>query len=121
MIDMDLKRQILQACWQGLVRLFILQEARKGPIYGVRLKKLLARQGYAISSGSLYPMLHQLEEGGALRSRIRIFRGRARKYYELTPLGLRVLQEIKAALPLCLTAPDQDSTLAAANDLAELK
>lgn len=84
---MDLKRLILQACWQGLVRLIILQEACKGPIYGVRLKKLLSRHGYAISSGSLYPMLHQLEAGGALRSRIRIFRGRARKYYELTPKG----------------------------------
>lgn len=118
---MNLKRQILQACWQGLVRLFILQEACKGPIYGVRLKKLLARQGYAISSGSLYPMLHQLEEGGALRSRIRIFRGRARKYYELTPLGLRVLQEVKAALLPCLTASDPEPTPAAANDLAELK
>lgn len=121
MRDMDLKRQILQACWQGLVRLFILQEARKGPIYGVRLKKLLARQGYAISSGSLYPMLHQLEEGGALRSRIRIFRGRARKYYDLTPLGLKLLLDIKAALPLGLTAPDPELTPAAANDLTELK
>lgn len=95
---MDLKRLILQACWQGLVRLIILQEACKGPIYGVRLKKLLSRHGYAISSGSLYPMLHQLEAGGALRSRIRIFRGRARKYYELTPQGEKLLQDIKAAL-----------------------
>lgn len=118
---MDVKRLILQACWQGLVRLYILQEARRGPIYGVRLKKLLAQHGYAISSGSLYPILHQLEAGGALRSRIRVFRGRARKYYELTPLGLRVLQEIQAALPLCLTGPGQDSTPAAANDQTELK
>lgn len=95
---MILKRQILQACWQGLVRLFVLQQACRGPVYGVRLKKVLARHGYVISSGSLYPILHQLEEGGALRSRIRIFRGRARKYYELTPLGLSLLREIKADL-----------------------
>jgi DNA-binding PadR family transcriptional regulator len=120
MIDMDLKRQILQACWQGLVRLFILQEARKGPIYGVRLKKLLARQGYAISSGSLYPMLHQLEEGGALRSRIRIFRGRARKYYDLTPLGLKLLLDIKAALPPCLSGLPEETAPAPEAGLVNL-
>ncbi|MGB8990996.1 MAG: PadR family transcriptional regulator [Desulfobaccales bacterium] len=92
---MDIKRQISQTFWQGLVRLIILHQANLGPVYGGRLIKYFRSLGYEISPGSLYPLLHSLEKANFLHCRIRIFRGRARKYYELTPEGQDCLEALR--------------------------
>jgi PadR family transcriptional regulator PadR len=92
---MDYRQQISQSFWQGLTRLVVLHQASQGPIYGGRLSKFLREQGYAISPGSLYPLLHQLEKAGLLQSRLRVYRGRARKYYEITPTGQACLAEVR--------------------------
>jgi len=42
--------------------------------------------------------LHSLEKASFLHSRIRIFRGRARKYYELTPEGQDCLEALRQEL-----------------------
>ncbi len=91
---MDLHRQISQAFWQGMVKLVVLHQANLGPVYGGRLSKYFHSLGYEISPGSLYPMLHSLEKANLLNCRIKVFKGRARKYYELTPQG----QDCLAAL-----------------------
>jgi PadR family transcriptional regulator PadR len=87
--------QIYQAFWQGVVRLVILHQASVGPVYGGRLSKYLREQGYPISPGSLYPLLHLLEKEGLLVSRLKVYRGRARKYYEITPSGQNCLDEVR--------------------------
>lgn len=92
---MDYRQQIYQSFWQGLTRLVVLHQASQGPIYGGRLSKFLRGQGYRISPGSLYPLLHQMERAGLLQSRLRILRGRARKYYEITPAGQACLAEVR--------------------------
>jgi PadR family transcriptional regulator PadR len=92
---MDYRHQIYQSFWQGLTRLVVLHQASQGPIYGGRLSKFLREQGYAISPGSLYPLLHQLEKAGLLQSRLRVYRGRARKYYDITPTGQACLAEVR--------------------------
>jgi DNA-binding PadR family transcriptional regulator len=91
---MDIHRQISQAFWQGMVKLIVLHQANLGPVYGGRLSKYFHGLGYEISPGSLYPMLHSLEKAKLLNCRIKVFKGRARKYYELTPKG----QDCLAAL-----------------------
>ncbi len=91
---MDLPKQISQSFWQGMVKLIVLHQASLGPIYGGRLSKYFQSLGYEISPGSLYPLLHSLERAALLHCRIKIFKGRARKYYELTPEG----QDCLAAL-----------------------
>jgi DNA-binding PadR family transcriptional regulator len=95
---MDLKKQISQTFWQGLVRLIVLHQANLGPVYGGRLSKYFRSLGHEISPGSLYPLLHSLEKASFLHSRIRIFRGRARKYYELTPEGQDCLEALRQEL-----------------------
>lgn len=92
---MDYHNQIYQAFWQGVVRMVVLHQASQGPIYGGRLSKFLREQGYAISPGSLYPLLHQLEKADFLASRLKVYRGRVRKYYEITPQGRVCLEEIR--------------------------
>jgi PadR family transcriptional regulator, regulatory protein PadR len=89
------QNQIQQAFWQGLVRLVVLHQASLGPIYGGRLSKYLREQGYAISPGSLYPLLHHLEKAGFLASRLKVYRGRVRKYYEITPAGRACLAQVR--------------------------
>lgn len=78
---------ISQAFLHGIVKLFILHQAGRAPVYGGVLSKLLHALGYHISPGSLYPLLHSLEKERLLRCRESVARGRLRKYYELTEKG----------------------------------
>lgn len=58
----------------------------------------LERHGYRLSAGTVYPILHALEERGYLRSS-EIALGRTkRRVYRATPAGKRALAEAKAKL-----------------------
>jgi hypothetical protein len=54
--------------YSGLIRLHMLHHAAKGPIFGLGMIEELARHGYRISPGTLYPLLRGLEKKGYLRS-----------------------------------------------------
>ncbi len=54
--------------YSGLIRLHILYHAAHGPIFGLGMAEELARHGYRISLGTLYPLLHGLQKKGYLRS-----------------------------------------------------
>lgn len=82
----------------GMAKIFILHQAGQGPVYGNKLSKALKALGYQISPGSLYPLLHTLEKSGLLHSRIRVFKGRLRKYYELTEQGRLCLAALRREL-----------------------
>ena len=43
--------------YSGLIRLHILHHAVKEPIFGLGMAEELARHGYRISPGTLYPLL----------------------------------------------------------------
>jgi DNA-binding PadR family transcriptional regulator len=82
--------------YSGLIRLHILHHAVEGPIFGLEMAEELARHGYRISLGTLYPLLHGLKRKGYLRS-VEKRRGQAiRKVYRATPLGRKALQAMKA-------------------------
>jgi PadR family transcriptional regulator, regulatory protein PadR len=82
----------------GLVRLHILHHAAEGEIYGVWIIEELARHGYRLSPGTLYPMLHTMEKKGYLRSRQRRSGRSIRRLYRTTPLGSKALKVAKAKL-----------------------
>jgi PadR family transcriptional regulator PadR len=67
------------------------------------LKKQLHDLGYDINAGSLYPLLHALEKALLLRSRVKIFKGRARKYYDITDQERAVLKETQKELAGIMT------------------
>jgi PadR family transcriptional regulator PadR len=95
---MLISRQIHRDFIQGMVKIFMLHQASLGPIYGNKMSKVLQSLGYPISPGSLYPLLHTLEKSGLFHSRIRVFKGRLRKYYELTEQGSLCLSELRQDL-----------------------
>ena len=66
----------------GFVRMHVLYHAVKEPIFGVEMMEELARHGYDVGAGTLYPMLHQLEEAGYLS---RAHRSRGRQAAEVLP------------------------------------
>ena len=46
----------------------------------------------------MYPLLHHLEKVSLLSSRVKIFKGRARKYYDITDAGRALLAELQEDL-----------------------
>jgi PadR family transcriptional regulator, regulatory protein PadR len=82
----------------GFVRLHVLYHAAREPIFGVEMMEELARHGYDVGAGTLYPMLHQLEEAGYLVSHTEVVDGKRRKYYRATAAGTNALEQAKAKL-----------------------
>jgi PadR family transcriptional regulator, regulatory protein PadR len=77
--------------YSGLIRLHVLHHAVKEPIFGLGMIEELARHGYRVSPGSLYPLLHGLEKKGYLRSRNQRSGKSLRKVYRATALGRKAL------------------------------
>jgi DNA-binding PadR family transcriptional regulator len=78
--------------YSGLIRLHILNHACQEPIFGFGMAEELARHGYKISTGTLYPLLHGLERKGYLRSHAERQGKTVRRIYKATPLGKRALK-----------------------------
>ncbi|HID74161.1 MAG TPA: PadR family transcriptional regulator [Thermoplasmata archaeon] len=80
----------------GLVRVHVLHHATEPEgIYGMAMIDELARHGYRISPGTLYPILHEMEEEGILRSSGTVEGGRRRRVYRATAEGHRVLRRLR--------------------------
>ena len=92
---MDLKavnREILLAFW----KVHILHHANEGPVVGQWMLKELARHGYEVSPGTLYPILKRMEANGWLRSEVADGSGpHARREYRLTAEGRKVLKVVR--------------------------
>ncbi len=80
-----------QDLYGGLIRLHILHHAAEGPVFGLWFIEELARHGYKLSPGTLYPLLHGLEQKGYLRSARERSGKSVRRLYRATPLGRKVL------------------------------
>jgi len=55
----------------------------------------LARHGYSIGPGTLYPLLHSMEKAGLLSCDSRNVGGKIRKYYRSTESGEKTLAELR--------------------------
>jgi len=82
--------------YSGLIRLHVLYHAVEGPIFGLGMIEELARHGYRISAGSLYPLLQGLEKKGYLRSTERRNGKSLRRVYRATPAGRKALAAAKS-------------------------
>ncbi|NLB52820.1 MAG: PadR family transcriptional regulator [Syntrophomonadaceae bacterium] len=57
---------MIKSMLSGFVRLHILHHASLESIYGVEIIEELKRHGYRVGPGTVYPVLHQMEEDGFL-------------------------------------------------------
>ncbi len=83
---------------RGAVRLHVLHHAVAGELNGAWMAEELARHGYRISPGTLYPTLHRMEEEGLLLSRREVRGGRQVRVYRATDSGRAVLDEERSVL-----------------------
>lgn len=86
---------LLRDFFLGFVKIHVLQHASRAPVYGLALIDELGRHGYRLGPGSLYPLLHGLEQAGFLDREDQIVGGRIRKYYVSTEAGERALDEAR--------------------------
>jgi PadR family transcriptional regulator, regulatory protein PadR len=82
--------------YSGLIRLHILHHAAEEPIFGLGMAEELARHGYKVSPGTLYPLLHGLEKKGYLRSSSQRLGKTVRRLYRATPAGRKALTAAKS-------------------------
>jgi DNA-binding PadR family transcriptional regulator len=81
--------------YTGLIRLHVLHHAVKEAVYGFAMIEELRHHGYELSTGTLYPILHGLEQRGLLTS-VRERDGRTeRRVYRATPAGRKALTAAK--------------------------
>ena len=110
----------------GLIRLHILYHAARGPVFGLELIRELRRHGYELSPGTLYPILHGIEERGYLRSSKTIAAGKIRRLYKATGSGKRMWPrggpKCESCLGSCFNRKSEDKTMTtpAAGKLREL-
>jgi PadR family transcriptional regulator len=81
--------------YSGLIRLHVLHHACHEPIFGLGIIEELARHGYRLSPGTLYPLLNGMEQKGLLRSSREPVNGKFRRLYRATPAGRRALRTAK--------------------------
>ncbi len=79
----------------GFVKLHILHHAGREAVYGLGLIEELGRHGYRLSPGTLYPILHGMEQERLLVCETHVVEGKVRKYYRLTAPGRIALREGK--------------------------
>jgi PadR family transcriptional regulator PadR len=81
--------------YSGMIRLHVLHHAEREAIFGAGMAEELARHGYKISPGTLYPILHGLEKRGYLKSEEERSGKSVRRLYEITASGRRALKTAK--------------------------
>jgi PadR family transcriptional regulator PadR len=89
---------MLRDLFLGFIRVHILFHAAEAPVYGTALMAELGRHGYRVGPGTLYPILHSLEQDGLLRREARVVNGKMRKYYRATAAGQRLLGRAQGQL-----------------------
>ncbi len=82
----------------AFARVHILHHASEEEIFGVGMMRELARHGYRLGPGTLYPLLHRLEDEGLLTGEPTVVNGKPRKYYTITRKGRVALDRIRPKL-----------------------
>ena len=85
-MDIQLKRVLLDIC--------VLSAIKSEDSYGYQIIKDL-KPYVEISESTLYPILRRLEAADLLTVRTAEHNGRLRKYYHITELGLKRIEDFK--------------------------
>ena len=86
-MDIQMKRGLLDVC--------VLAAIKNEPSYGYQIIKDM-KPYVEISESTLYPILRRLETAELLTVKNAEHNGRLRKYYHITPRGLKRVESFKA-------------------------
>jgi PadR family transcriptional regulator PadR len=79
----------------GFMGIHVLHHASKEGITGKFMMEELEKHGYKTSPGTIYPLLHKMEELGLLESKSEVRDGRRVRLYRTTPKGEELLKEAR--------------------------
>ncbi len=91
----ELHEKLTQELRRGALVLAALSQLKE-PKYGYALINSLAERGLEIEQGTLYPLLRRLESRGLLQSEWNVDGSHPRRYYVISPAGLRLLESLTA-------------------------
>jgi PadR family transcriptional regulator len=83
----------------GVPELLVLRLLTSREMYGyeiVKAVRLVTGEAIGLGEGVIYPVLHGLEEVGALKARRKSVNGRERVYYSVTSKGKRRLAHLSS-------------------------
>lgn len=83
----------------GSMTLLILKLLSEKDMYGYEMIDELRKKSqnvFELKAGTLYPLLHGLEEKGMLKVYEKEYVGKIRKYYRITRSGSKLLEQKKA-------------------------
>ncbi len=112
---------MLRDFFLGFVKIHILYHATREPVFGLDLIRELERHGYHLSPGTLYPILHNLEELGYLQRQDQVVNGKVRKYYVATPRGHRALAAARCQIAELVAEVIEGSDVSALSTLKKQK
>lgn len=82
--------------FKGALPVLVLKVLSSGPKHGYRIAQEIKGTSKGVldfKEGSLYPTLHAQENKGLIESFEKTEKGRIRRYYRLTDVGLRALEK----------------------------
>jgi PadR family transcriptional regulator PadR len=92
-------RDVGSSFMNGVPELLVLRCLQDREMYGYELvQEIKGRTGAIVTLGEgvVYPLLHALEQKGALQSRRKTVQGRSRVYYSITPKGAERLKGLSS-------------------------
>lgn len=86
---------MMKNLYNGFIRIHILYHATEEQICGIDIIRELKRHGYTVSPGTIYPILHKMNQDSLLTNHNEIVNGKRRIYYRVTPQGKNVLEQAR--------------------------
>jgi PadR family transcriptional regulator, regulatory protein PadR len=96
----EINKDFQKGLYTGITVLILLCVVgrSKEPIYGYQITKIIERDNTdipVIKLGTLYPVLRSLEKDGLLESKVDpSVSGPPRRYYQITDLGIKTLEQL---------------------------
>lgn len=93
---------------KGLLEMCTLNAISVEPLYGYDIVRQLRKiEGLVISEGTIYPILSRFKREGLVKTTLKESdQGPARKYYQLTAAGEKLLQKMNSQWELVLRGVD---------------
>lgn len=86
---------MIKNLYNGFIRIHILYHATEEQICGIEIIEELRRHGYTVSPGTIYPILHKMNNDKLLVAHNEIKDGKRRIYYKATSQGKKVLDQTR--------------------------
>src|SRR5699024_151429 len=95
---MHMESKLERRMFLGFIYIHILHHANEHPVYGSWMIEELQEHGYSMSAGTLYPLLHRMEDESLLVSEKSVVDGKQRKNYTITSFGKEMLAKSQQKL-----------------------